>query len=162
MGHVYRFIKDIYDGREAFVVSGDASSISQGDMCQWDPTSRYATNNLLGSGSIFLGISEDAFPLRGLGSSTNPLVPGNRIRIKSNGVHFMKTTNGETYSHGEALYQGADQQTVTKVSAGRPVARVWLPNGTQVVGTGSNTVHCIIFGSMTNNSMIPSAADAAK
>lgn len=161
MANVYRFVKDVYNGIESYRVYTSSGMPSTGDMCQWDGTSRYATNALLASGAIFLGVAQETQPLVGLGTNTRPLT-NDRIRIVSQGVHKFKTTNGETYSHNDPVYQGADAQTVSLVGATRIIGRVHLPDGSQVVGTGSNAVACRIFGSMTNNSTVPSSAAAAQ
>lgn len=160
MANVYRFVKDVYDGQESYKIY-TASGVSEGDFMQWDPDSRLATNNLLASGSIFLGVAQDANPLAGLGTPTNPLT-GGMCRIKSNGIHSMNTTSSEVYSHLDPVFEGADAQTVSKVGSTRMVGRVWLPDGTQVTGASGTTVNVSVYGSMTNNSTVPSAATAAR
>lgn len=160
MANVYRFKKDVYDGLESYAIY-TSSGVSQGDMVQWDPDSRKATVALLASGSIFLGVAQEANPLASLGTSAAPLT-GGRCRVKSCGVHEFKTTNGQTYSHLDPVFQGADAQTVSLLGSTRLVGRVWLPDGTQVTGTGTNTVNCIIFGSMTQMSTVPTAVVAAR
>lgn len=155
MPNVKRFMKDVYDGIESYRVYS-SSGINQGDMAQWDDSSRYMTTNLMASGSIFLGITEEANPLASLGTTTQPLT-GGRIRVRSGGIHFLTTTNGETYSHLEPVYSRT-ASAVTKVSATRMVGRVHLPLGNQVVGDGTNTVDISIAGSMTNAFRAPSSA----
>lgn len=166
--NTYRFLKDIFGtgaGLDSYVISGgstSAATINQGDQMQWDAGSRYATNNALASGAIFLGICEEANPVASLGTASQPLT-GGYLRIKSCGIHSFKTTNGDTYSHMDPVYQGADVQTITNgASANRMIGRVHLPNGTQVVGTGSNTVAVNIYGSLTNGSNPPSSASSAR
>lgn len=162
MANVDREIRDVFHGREIYAISGAATTISQGDMIQWDATSRIATNAVMASGAIFLGVCDSANPLASLGTSTQPLT-GNRVRVLSQGIFNMKTTNGETYSHLDAVFpDGTDLQKVTLNSASRIVGRVHLPLGNQVVGTGSNTVPVRILGSMTQVSTIPSSAAGAK
>lgn len=160
MADVYRFVKDTYDGVESYAIYA-SSGVSQGDMMQWDAGSRLATNNLLASGSIFLGVAEERNPVASIGTSTAPLT-GSRCRVKSSGVHFFKSTAGETYSHLDAVYQGADAQTVTKIGSTRIVGRVWLPDGTQVTGASTTSVNVLVYGSMTMNSTTPSSAAAAR
>jgi hypothetical protein len=160
MADVYRFKTDVYHGTENYKVYTQ-SGIDTGDMCQWDTGARLATANLLASGSIFLGVAESTQPLAGLGSTTVPLT-GDVVRIKSQGVFEMKTTTGETYSHLEPVFQGADAQTVTKVSATRLIGRIHLPDGTQVTGAAGTSVKVRIFGSMTNVSTVASSAAAAQ
>ncbi len=161
MANVYRFLKDTFGGNESYAISGGVNtsySVAAGDMMQWDATSRYATNALLASGSIFLGVSEDANPMASLGTSTQPLT-GGRCRIKSDGIHAFKTTAGDVYSHLDPVYQGADAQTVTLTSATRLIGRVWLPGGTQVTAATGVTVPVRIYGAMTLQGRLPALAD---
>ncbi len=155
----YRFLRDAYNqlaGEESYACYS-ASGINTGDMCQWDPGALVATANLLASGSIFLGISDNTNPVVGLGTPGVPLT-GGRVTIKSSGIFTLKCTNGETYTQFVPVYQGADQQTVTTgPSSNRMIGRVWLPDGSTVTGTTSNTVPVMIYGSMTNDSKAPSA-----
>jgi len=161
MADVYRNVKDIYEGSDAYKVYTQSGN-DQGDMMQWDATSRLATNNAMASGAIFLGIAEDSQPLRSLGTATVPLT-GDRCRIKAQGVFFFTTTNGETYNHLDAVFQGATVQTVT-TSTGqeRMIGRVHLPDGSQVTGNGTNTVNVRVLGNLALPSLLPSAADAAR
>lgn len=164
MANFYRFLKDTFYGLEFYAISGGTSSvgaISEGDMMQWDSVSGYATSNLLGSGSIFLGVSYDCNPMAGLGTAARPLTGGG-ARIGSQGIFQFKTTTGETYKHLTAVYQGADAQTVSTVGSTRIVGRVHLPDGTTVTGATSAMVTVRILGSMTNLSCIPSSAAAAQ
>ena len=156
MADVYRFLKDIYSGAESYKCYTQ-SGISTGDMCQWDADSRLATNNYLASGSIFLGVSEERQPLASLGTTAVPLT-GDRMRIKSQGLHKFISTNGETYSHLDPVAQsGTNRQAVTKLIATRMIGRVHLPDGSQVSGDGSLEVPVIIYGTMTNVGRGPSA-----
>lgn len=156
MADVYRFLKDTYDGRESYKCYTQ-SGISTGDLCQWDPDARLATNNFLASGSIFLGAAEGRQPLAGLGTATVPLT-GDRIRIKGGGLHQLISTNGETYEHLQAVGQSTtDRQAVTRIYSTRMIGRVHLPDGTQISGDGSNQVPVILIGSMTNQGRGPSA-----
>ena len=161
MANVYRFIKDVFHGVESYKVYTSSGMPTTGDMCQWDGTSRVATNALLASGSIFLGVSQEVQPLAGLGTNTAPLT-NDMIRIVSQGVHAFNTTSGQTYSHNDPVFQGADAQTVSLVGSTRLVGRVHLPDGTQVAGATGTKVNCRIFGSLTNNSTVPSSAAAAQ
>lgn len=164
MADFYRFLTDVFHGIESYAISGGATSsatISTGDMMQWDATARYATNNTLGSGAIFLGVCDETNPLASLGTATRPLT-GGRLRIRSQGVFAMKSTAGETYSHLDPVYQGADVGTVSAVSSTRMVGRVHLPDGTQVTGGTTARVPVRMFGSMTNCGVAPSSTTAAR
>ena len=141
---IYRTIKRL-GGVESYNIYS-ASGINQGDMLQWDTGARLATNNLLASGSIFLGYAEEAVPVASLGTASRPLITSCRVAFSC--VAFFKTTSGDTYAHLDPVYQGADAQTVTKVGSTRPIGRAWLPDGTTVTGaTGTNvTVYVIAAG----------------
>ena len=161
MPDYYSTVKSLYDGYESYVINS-SSGVFAGDMCQWDPGDRVATANALASGSSFLGVSEETNPMAGLGTTSRPLT-GGFCRIKGEGVMNLRCTNGETYVHLQAVYQGATVQTVTTgPSANRMIGRVWLPDGTQVTGTTTNRVNVRIFGSQTLTGNCPSSADAAR
>lgn len=159
MANVYRTRKDIFDGIESYKVY-TSSGMSTGSMAQWDSNARLATPMTTASGAIFLGINEDAQPLAGLGSSTNPLT-GDRTRIKGQGIFEMKTTASEVYSHLDPVWMGADDQTVTKLGASRMVGRVHLPDGSQVTGATGTTVMVRIIGNLGAASVLPSAASTS-
>lgn len=155
MADYYTFKKDTYYGYESYACYS-ASGIAQGDLMQWDVGCRKAVNNLLGSGAIFLGIAEEANPV------TSLLLRIDQIRIKSNGVHDILTTNGETYSHLDPVFQGAAVNQVSLYGQTVIVGRVHLPDGTQVVGTGTNRVPVRIFGSTTRDGFQASSLAVAK
>lgn len=155
---VYRFVKDTGGsgaGLEAYAIYA-SSGINTGDMVQWDIAARVATANLLGSGSIFLGVSETTNPVVSLGTPSVPLT-GGKITVKSQGVHFFKTTAAEIYSHLDPIYQGADVQTVSKAGSTRMIGRIWLPDGSQVTGATGTNVNVLVMGNMTNDSSAPSS-----
>lgn len=161
MANVYRFVKDTYDGVESYACY-TSSGISQGDMIQWDTGARKATPLTTASGAIFLGVSESAQPLAGLGSSTVSLT-GDVVRVKSTGVHAMKTTMGETYVHLTPVFMGGDAQTVTNAGGqARLIGRCWVPGGQSITGASGVKVPVLIYGSMTNNSTAPQLADGAR
>lgn len=144
MANVYRFDRDLGSVTpiEAFYVPSGAS---QGDMMQWDSSAKIATNNLLSSGSIFLGVCEDASPVAGIGTSTRTLT-NNRLRVKMGQcVMRFKTTASETYVHRTVVYQGADAQTVSTVGATRAIGLVWLPDGSTVTGASGTEVTVLIL-----------------
>jgi len=152
MANIYRFVKDTYFGLESYKVYTQ-SGVSQGDLMQWDAGSRLATNNVLASGSIFLGVAEGAQPLASLGTATVPLT-GDRVRIKSNGIHLYTGTAAETYSHLDTIVQNsavAGAMTISNAaSSNRIIGRVHLPDGTQL--TGAVQVPINIFGAMNQTS----------
>ena len=161
MANYYSTIKSLFDGYESYAIHA-ASGIDTGDMMQWDTGSRVATPNALASGSIFLGVSEETNPMAGLGTAARPMT-GGFCRIAGEGVQNLRCTDGETYVHLTAVYQGSTVQTVTTgPSANRMIGRVWLPNGTSVTGTTSNRVNIRIFGSQGTTGATVSSADSAR
>ncbi len=162
MADKMRFKFDVYDGNCNYAVYA-ASGMDCGDMVQWDTGARKATPMTTASGAIFLGVSQGTQPLRGIGVlGTGTALTGDVVRVKSNGVHNMKSTASEVYSHLDPVYMGADAQTVSKVGSGRMIGRVWKPDGNQITGATGTDVPVSIYGSQTNNSTVPSSADAAR
>ena len=161
MANIYRFlgIDPKVSGAATYAISGGIT-ISQGDMCQWDITSKIATNALLASGSIFLGVAESASPLAGLGTSATPLTR-NLVRIRHQGLHEFKTTTSESYSHMTPVYQGADAQTVSTVGSTRIIGEAWYPDGTTVTGAAGTLVNVLIYGHGTMDRTLPSSAVTA-
>lgn len=155
----YRFLYDVFPGIESYAIYS-SSGVNEGDMMQWDTGSRVATNALLASGSIFLGISYETNPLASLGTTARPLT-GSLCRIGSQGIFQMKTTTSEVYSHLDPVYQGADTQTISKVGSTKIIGRVHLPGGSTVTGAAETLCSVRILGNMTNLSCIPSSAAAA-
>lgn len=143
MANIYRFVRDLgaTTPTESFYCPSGAS---QGDMMQWDATARQLTNNTMGSGSVFVGVNEDCSPAAGIGTSARPLT-NNRQRVKMGGIHKFKTTAGDTYGHRDIVYQGADQQTVSKVGSTRAIGLVWIEDGTTVSGATGTEVPVLIL-----------------
>lgn len=157
---VYRDLGiDMFTGTDSYAIA-TGSGINTGDMMQWDTGSRIATLMVAASGAIFLGVAQTSQPLAGLGTTSVPLT-GDKCRIKGQGVHDMKSTTGETYSHLDPVFMGADTQTVSKVGSSRMVGRVWLPDGTQVTGAAGTNVKVMIYGQQILPSVLPSAASTA-
>ncbi len=155
--NVYRDLGvDMFTGTESYAVA-TGSGINTGDLMQWDTGSRIATLMVAVSGAIFLGVAQSSQPLVGLGTSTVTLT-GDKVRIKGQGVHSLKSTTGETYSHLDPVFMGADTQTATKVGSSRVIGRVWLPDGTQVTGAAGTNVPVMIYGQQILPGVLPSAA----
>ena len=60
-------------------------------------------------------------------------------------IASMKTTVGETYTDGVALYVGADAQTVTTVAGSHSVGVVKLPNGDSITGAAGIEVPVLVI-----------------
>lgn len=164
MANVYRTLKDIYDGVESYAVYS-ASGVETGSAMAWDPGARVAVpmTAITASGAIFLGVSEEAQPVAGLGSSSNPLT-GNQLRIRGQGVCSMQTTSGEVYSHLDPVWLGANSQTVSLIANQntRFVGRAHLPLGNQVTGGVGVRVPIRILGNLGLDSVAPVSAATAR
>jgi hypothetical protein len=103
-----------------------------------------------GSAGDYVGISRDS--LTGIQTLGNQVALTAKVysefSVFTTGVHQMKTTVGETYNHGKAVYMGADTATVTTSgTSGQPtVGMVFLPDNQQnpVIGAASQRVPILI------------------
>lgn len=114
---------------ELRVLAADAAVIEMGDMIQWDTSTKSAKQCTAAAADKFRGVCESEPIVSRLGETLD------RIKIRSQGVHDFKTTGGDTYFEGDAVYMGADPQTVTK-TAGTSflVGYVSLPPEEQAAG----------------------------
>lgn len=103
-----------------------------------------------GSAGDFIGISRDS--LTGIQTLGNQAALTAKVysefSVFTTGVHQMKTTIGQTYAHGTAVYMGADTATVTTVgTSGQPVVgMVFLPDNQSnpITGAASQRVPILI------------------
>lgn len=95
-----------------------ADTINPGDMLYWDSATR--TNRPLTDptkGQLFSGIALGSYPPTSNvdnGITTPPAV----VPASLGDLHQHQGTVGDTVTHGDALYLGADQQTVTNQAPG--------------------------------------------
>ena len=99
---------DVVTGRPVTV----GTAINQGDMVYNVGSTTYSLAPVTsdGNAATFEGISEDTYPTASL-ATKEAEVDG--IRVRRHGIVNMNMTSAETYHHGDALYVGADAQTVT-------------------------------------------------
>lgn len=103
-----------------------------------------------GSAGDFVGISRDSLTgIQTLGNQTALTAKVySEFSVFTTGVHLMKTTVGETYTHGKAVYMGADTATVTTVGTSTQpvVGMVFLPDNVQnpITGAASQRVPILI------------------
>ena len=127
----------------SFVGAGLGDVVS-GEFMAYDATNRrvvrYAAD---GANGVLAGISRDsAFSLKKLGNQSALTASLVEFSVFTSGVHEMLGTTGDTYSHGQVVYQsGTNTQAVQKtqgaVSGGGSfvqVGTVYLPDGSQRVG----------------------------
>lgn len=129
-------VTTLYQGEMmALKVSGNARTVV-----------RFVTD---GSAGDFVGISRDS--LTGIQSLGNQAALTAKVyaefSVFTTGIHQMKTTVGQTYAHGTAVYMGADTATVTTVgTSGQPVVgMVYLPDNLANPVTGSATARVTIL-----------------
>lgn len=79
-----------------------------------------------------IGVSRLASPMdpAPYGTAVYP----NYAEIEYGGVYSFKSTVGESYAHGTALYIGADAQTVTTVAGTYSIGKVYQPDGATLTG----------------------------
>lgn len=103
-----------------------------------------------GSAGNFIGVSRDSQQgVAKLGNQAALIQAVNLdFSVFTTGVHQFKTTVGQTYAHGMAVYMGADTATVTLTgTSGQPViGMVFLEStdGTPVVGAAGVRVNVLI------------------
>lgn len=91
-----------------------------------------------GSAGDFVGISRDS--MQGVAKLGNQSALLQSVQLEfsvfTTGVHQMLGTVGETYSHGQSVYMGADTATITNVqgTGGVTIGIVWLPDNSTKVG----------------------------
>jgi hypothetical protein len=91
-----------------------------------------------GSAGVFVGISRDSqVGLAKLGNQPALAASlGLEFSVFTTGVHELLGTAGQTYTHGLAVYMGADTDVITSVAGtgGVQVGIVWLPDASSKVG----------------------------
>jgi hypothetical protein len=95
---------------------------SEGEMLAWDATNnRILRFNRTGANGKFIGVNrDDASGFNKLGNQ--PGLTPSELSIMTSGVHALLGTVGDTYSHGDAVYQnGTDTTRVTKTQGSNGV-----------------------------------------
>ncbi len=147
-GDFYTYIKDVMVGigngspvayryDPAAFASDAFGDIAQGEFCAWDATNfRVLRYNRTGANGKLIGVSRDsAFGLERLGNQA--ALQLKELSVFTSGVHSMNGTLGETYTHGNVVYQsGTDTTRVTKTqgSNGVQVGIIWNPLNQSFVG----------------------------
>ena len=107
-----------------------AGQVRAGDMVYQTASGGVAMLTYPANSPMFVGESEDNYPVAlGIGQSVLIGMPDNDphqafIAVRVNGEFQFKTTPGEVYTPSQALFVGADPQTVTNVSNGTSIGRV--------------------------------------
>lgn len=148
-GNFYTYIKDINRG-----VGGSGSPVAYrydktafttdplgqpgtGEMLAWDATNnRILRFNRTGANGKFIGVGRDsADGFQALGNQ--PALVPTELSVMTSGVHALLGTTGDTYAHGNPVFQnGTDTTRVTKTqgSNGVQVGIVENPLNQSIVG----------------------------
>ena len=107
----------------------NAGAIAAGDMIYLTGNKTAASLNTAGGSNAnaanFLGVSIDQYPLPITQGVTAPYAGGvNRVQYRREGEFKFYTTNADTYAAGDAVYLGADGQTVQKTALGTSIGKV--------------------------------------
>lgn len=120
-------------------VSDALGDIGQGEMVGWDATNKRVLRlNRTTANGKFLGVSrENAVGLQKLGNQAGLI--NTELSVMTSGVHQLLGTLGETYAHGDKVYEnGSDTTRVTKTQGS---------NGVQV-GTVFNPLNLTFAGAV--------------
>lgn len=127
------------------VSSGGSFDINAGDLVWFDTASTLLKPLDTDAHAAFLaGIAYDSSFLNLFGTKKYETA----ITAYSVGAGRFKTTSGDTYSHGNACYLGADAQTITNTVGGNShiIGYINLPNGNTVAGGAGILVEMIVAG----------------
>lgn len=111
--------------------SSGSNDINQGDLVYFNTTSKFV---------ISVASDANAATLAGVSTLTSFIDPYglkqylSPIMVAFDVIAALKTTSGDTYNWGDAVYIGADAQTITNVAATNKVGFVY-PQSVPVIGT---------------------------
>lgn len=121
------------------------SLINQGDFVYFDTSAKVVKSIASNANAATAaGVAGDKSSLNVYGTT---LYPQSSIPVWKDGIFFFGTTGSETLQHGEALYIGADAQTVTDTDpgSGNIIGYVWLRPGQASITAGTGvTVEALI------------------
>lgn len=123
----------------AYPVASDGSAdINQGDQVYLDTSAHLAKS--LGSSddanaNTFLGVAGESSYINPYGTKMYSA----QIPVVVSGIASFNTTTGDTYNEGDALYVGADAQTVTNTAGGltKKIGYVAMRPGQSAVAGGA-------------------------
>ena len=143
MSNNSRFMRDASMAK-VYVVDPATDTIEYGDLLQWDTVTRTAKRlAAAANAAAFIGVAEGAVPPSSNIDNSTTLVT--RMTVRQRGTFKLKTTAVETYSHGDAVTLGADNQTIAATSdASQVIGYIDLPDGTQVTGAAGVEVPVVI------------------
>lgn len=129
-------------------VNDSVSHINQGDLVYWDSASHTAKAlDTDGHAATLLGVALGSSIVNSNvdNSTSSSLVPN--INIGYGVISQFNTTSGDTLHEGDAVYAGADAQTVTSASGNsNKVGVVRLPpRGSNISGGTGVTVPVLVY-----------------
>jgi len=128
------------------VSTGGSFDINQGDLCYYDTSGHLLKTVDSDAHAAFLaGVATESSFLNLYGTKT--YTDSGTIQVFTQGIFNFKTTNGDTYNHGDACYIGADAQTITNTDpgAGHKIGYIWFrPGQTATAGGSGVTIDMLV------------------
>jgi len=127
------------------VLTTGASDINQGDLVYYDSSAHVVKPvDTDGHAATYAGVALQQSKLNVYGTAG---YPQGGIQVATRGIFKFKTTAGDTLNHGDAVYIGADAQTVTNTAGGSTaiLGYVWLrPQQSAVTGAVGTNIEVLI------------------
>lgn len=132
-----------YQQHESVPVNDATFPISQGDLVYWDSAAKLAKRIASdANAATILGVALKASKVNSsIDASTEPnIAVGFGVKAE------FKTTAAQTYNHGDLVYIGADEQTVTTTAGTNPVGVVQLVSkGSAITGATGVLVQVLVY-----------------
>lgn len=117
------------------ILSDGTADIKQGELLYWDSSAKVvkpiATDGNAATGA---GVAMKSSFLNLYGTKKYEA----SMEAQVGAIHSLKTTSGDTYNAGDAVYIGADAQTVTTVAATNVIGYVVLRDGQSAITGAAN------------------------
>lgn len=128
------------------------ASFNQGDLLYYDTTAHIVKAlDTDAHAATFAGVAMQPSKVSSNVDNTASANPV-QVAVGSSGVFNFKTTVGETYHFGDAIWIGADAQTITNTvgSNTHSLGKIWLPPGVSAVtGAAGISVGVAVSGAAT-------------
>lgn len=121
------------------VKTDGTADFNQGDLVYFDTSAKVVKAAATDANCQYLaGVAGESSNLTLYGTKVYP--DSGSVSVKTKGTFSFGTTTGDTYSDGDAVYIGADAQTVTNQAATYAVGYVKLRPGVTSLAGGTGTV----------------------
>lgn len=118
--------------------------IAQGDLVYWDSAAKICKKLVASDANAanILGVALKASKVNSsIDASTEP-----NVTVGFGCIAELKTTAAQTYNHGDLVYSGADEQTVTTTAGTNPVGVVQLVSkGSAITGAAGVLVQVLVY-----------------